>query len=140
MIYNLSDADLSIGERLTKKKANLVLWDECASEDLVGDCEGKLITFSDEGIILHGRVGSKIRQVQAVLDCMYSCLFTRYGLDTGTAEEQDGFCTLFPKEVEVWTKVTVSNGDKIHAADSIDEDLPDRRDATFVRVSKLSVV
>ena len=43
---------------------------------------------------------------------------------TGTEEQQQQFRTLFPKEVEVWGKATVSNGDKVHAADSIDEDLP----------------
>ena len=93
---------------------------------LTSDREGTLIPFSDEGINLHGRVGCDVRQTQAVLDCIYSCLFTQYGLDTGTEEQQQQFRTLFPKEVEVWGKVTVSNGDKVHAADSIDEDLPDR--------------
>lgn len=106
---------------------------------LTSDREGTLIPFSDEGINLHGRVGCDVRQTQAVLDCIYSCLFTQYGLDTGTEEQQQQFRTLFPKEVEVWGKVTVSNGDKVHAADSINEDLPDRRDATFVRVRKLNV-
>lgn len=138
MIYNLSDADLSIGEHSTRKKrVELSLQDGCASECFLDDCKSVLILFSDEGIILYSRVGRKAKQTQTVLGCIYSCLFTRYGLDTGTEKERERFRTLFPKELEVWAKATVSNGDKVHAADSVDEDLPDRRDATFVRVRKL---
>jgi hypothetical protein len=91
----------------------------------------------DKGITLHSRVGHKIKLSQAELNRVYSCLFTRYGLNTGTDEQQERFRTRFPKEVEAWAKVTISNGDKVHAADSVDEDLLDRRDATFVRVRKL---
>ena len=110
------------------------------SNNLANDCDGMLISLSDEGITLRSRVGQKIKLSQAVLSCIYSCLFTQYGLDTGTEEEQERFRILFPKEVEVWAKATVSNGDKVHAADSIDEDLPDRRDATFVRVRMFYII
>jgi hypothetical protein len=67
-------------------------------------------------------------------------LFTRYGLDTGTEWQQEHFQSLFPKEVEVWAKATISNGDKVHAAALVEEDLQGHRDATFVRVSKLCPV
>jgi hypothetical protein len=89
---------------------------------------------------LHGRVRHKVKLLQAELNCIYSCLFTRYGLDAGTDDQQERFRTHFPKEVEAWAKVTISNGDKVHAADSADEDLLDSRDATFVRVRKLRVI
>ena len=39
--------------------------------------------------------------------------------------------------MEVWAKATVANGDKVHTADSTEEDLLGCRDATFVRVRKL---
>ena len=42
--------------------------------------------------------------------------------------------------MEVWAKVTVSNGDKVHAADLVDEDLLDRWDATFVQVIKFCII
>ena len=42
----------------------------------------------------------------------------------GTDGQRGRFWALFLKEVEMWAKVTVSNGDKIHAADTI-EDLPE---------------
>jgi len=58
----------------------------------------------------------------------------------GTNKQQERFRATFPKEVEVWAKVTVSNGDKVHAADSVDEDLLDRRDATFVWVIKFCII
>jgi len=54
----------------------------------------------------------------------------------GPQGERERFRRLFPKEVETWSKVTISNGDKVHAADSAEEDLLDHRDATFVRVRK----
>lgn len=57
----------------------------------------------------------------------------------GTDEQRERFRSLFPKEVEVWTKATVSNGDKVHAAAFVEEDSQDRRDATFVRVSKIHI-
>jgi len=135
MIYNLSNMDLLIGECRTKK-VELVLQDTCTSEGVVTNHEDMLTPFIDRGIILHGRVGHKITQSQAILNCIYSCLFTRYGLDTGTEEGQERFRTLFPKEVEVWAKATVSNGDKVHTADSVEEGLLGRRDATFIRVRK----
>lgn len=91
--------------------------------------------FLDEGLVLHTRVGGRANQTEAVLHSIYPYLFTRYGLDTGTEEERKTFRTLFPKEVETWAKVTISNGDKIYAADFI-KDPQDRRDATFVRVRK----
>ena len=102
MIYNLSEADLSISEHSTKKrKIEHILQDECVSKCLISNCREMLTLFSDKGIILHGQVGDRIKPVQAVLDCIYSCLFTRYGLDIGTEEEQKRFRTLFPKEVEM---------------------------------------
>ena len=55
----------------------------------------------------------------------------------GTDGQRGQFRALFPKEVETWAKVTISNGDKIHAADTVEEDLPDHQDATFVQVRKL---
>ena len=39
-IYNLADADLSIGERTTKKRVELTLQDTCVSKSLVANCEG----------------------------------------------------------------------------------------------------
>ena len=141
MIYNLSDMDVSISECTTKKKkVEFVLQDKCASNNLANDCDGMLISLSDEGITLRSCVGQKIKLLQAVLSCIYSCLFTQYGLDTGTEEEQERFWILFPKEVEVWAKATISNSDKVHAVDSVDEDLPDRRDATFVQVRMFYII
>jgi len=47
MIYSLSDADLSIGERPTKKKrVELILQDNCTSEALLTDCKCTLTTFN----------------------------------------------------------------------------------------------
>ena len=47
MIYNLSDADLSIGERLAKKKrVELVLQGECTSKVLVTNHECVLNIFN----------------------------------------------------------------------------------------------
>ena len=99
------------------------------------NCRNALSPFLDQGIILHTRVGGKTNKTEAAPHCIYPYLFTRYRLDTGTEEERRTFRDLFPKEVEVWAKVTVSNGDKIYAADFV-KDLPDRQDATFVRVRR----
>ncbi|KAF9792305.1 hypothetical protein BJ322DRAFT_1016127 [Thelephora terrestris] len=116
MIYNLSNADLAIGDgAASKKRAELVLEDKY------------------KGITLHGRIRHKIKLSQPTRNSVYSCLFTRYGLDTGTEWQQEHFQSLFPKEVEVWAKATISNADKVHAAALVEEDLQDHRDATFVR-------
>ena len=92
----------------------------------------------DDGIILRGRVRRNAELSQAELNCVHSCVFTRFGLDTATRREQDQFRSLFPKEVEAWAKASISNGDIVHATDSVEEDRLDRRDATFVRVRKFS--
>jgi len=73
-----------------------------------------------------GAIANFAISTQAELNCVHSCLFTRFGLDVETRGEQEHFRRLFPKGVEVWSKVTVSNGDKVHAADSAKEDLLDR--------------
>jgi hypothetical protein len=47
MIYNLSAADLSIGERLTqRKRVELVLQNNCVPSPLFVDCKHMLITLS----------------------------------------------------------------------------------------------
>ena len=135
VIYNLSDTDLLTSKLPTRQKVELALQDECVSEGLVLNREVTLTSFSDQGIILHTWVGDKTNQTETMLHCIYPYLFTRYGLDTGTEEERKTFRALFPKEIEAWAKVTISNGDRIHASDYI-KDILDRRDATFIRVRK----
>ena len=94
---------------------------------------------TDEGITLHVKVPKGVRKdgldskwVRAVK----SCLFTRYRVDG--PKHQDQFWKTLPDKFNVYKQITVTNGDRIHAADhqgNFDGNDPDHRDATFVRVS-----
>lgn len=64
-----------------------------------------------------------------------SCLHTRYGV---VPKHQGQFWKDLPEKFNAYKQATITNGDRVRAAHYqgiVDEGDPDRRDATFVRVS-----
>ena len=89
----------------------------------------------DEGITLHGEVRNGHKKDGDYSAAIKSCLFTRYSLKF--KRDQNRFWELLPTTFRVYKQATVTNGDRVCAADhqaEVEEDT-DWRDTTFVRVS-----
>ena len=94
---------------------------------------------TDEGITLHGKVPKGVhkgRLDSKWIRAIKSCLFTWYHVDG--PEHQDQFWKALPDKFNVYKQITITNGDRIHAANyqgDFNGNDPNHRDATFIWVS-----